>query len=431
MMGEGVKLAGTQVCVVGVNYSITPISVREKLGIPKSRLYEAFTYISDYVPECVVLATCNRTEIYALDDDTHCTEQAIRRFLIEWSGISEEGLAQYLYCSHNYIAMRHLSRAAAGLYSMIIGEYEILGQVKQALDDAEKAHMVNLPLRNLFQHAIRTGRRVRDETDISKNALSVSSVAVDLATRVTGDIHNCRALLVGAGEAGKLVARALSERGISQVAVTSRSISSAQELASVLGGNYAEIDKLQSEMEAADIVITCTGAPHFVVHRELVESVMRSRPERPLVIVDIAVPRDVEPEVKQIEGVFTYDIDDLNQASHINRKDREKEIARAMEIVDDEMERFVSWWQALESKPTISALTQMAEEIRQRQLNMTLKKLPPLSQEEQDSLEAMTRAIVNKVLHNPIRCLRENGHQDGQFVRTVRELFALDGRGSE
>ncbi|MDY6892735.1 MAG: glutamyl-tRNA reductase [Chloroflexota bacterium] len=430
-MGEGITLAGPQVCVMGVNYSITPISIREKLGIPKSKLDEAFASIRDYVPECVILATCNRTEIYALDDETHYAEQAIRRFLMEWSGSSEEELAKYLYCSRNYIAVRHLSRAAAGLYSMIIGEYEILGQVRQALDDAERAQMVNLPLRNLFQHAIRTGRRVREETDISKNALSVSSVAVDLATRVTGDVHNCRALLIGAGEAGKLVARSLSERGISQVAVTSRSVSSAQELASVLGGNYTDIDNMHSEMEIADIVITCTGAPHFIVHRELIERVMRSRPERPLVIVDIAVPRDVEPEVRQIEGVFMYDIDELNEASQVNRKDREKEIARAMEIVDDEMDRFVSWWQALESKPTISALMQMSEEIRQRQLSMTIKKLPPLSQEEHDSLDAMTKAIVSKLLHNPIKCLRENGHRDGQYVQTVREIFALDERGWE
>jgi glutamyl-tRNA reductase len=431
MMGDGIELSGPHISVVGVNYSNTPLSIRGKLSVPRVRKQEALATLRDYVPHGIILATCNRTEVYVLDDDDHAAADAVRRFLRKWSGVSEEEMEPYLYCSHDYTAARHLARAAAGLYSMIVGEYEILGQVGEALEDAEEAQMANYELRNLFQHAIRTGRRVREDTGISKNALSVSSVAVDLAARVTGDIHGCRVLLVGAGEAGWLVARALSERGVSRMTVISRSPERAEELASTLGGKSVRMDGLRGEMEAADIVITCTGAPHYVVHRDAVETIIGSRSERPLVIVDIAVPRDVEPEIREIEGIFLYDIDDLDHVSEANRIAREKEVELAMQIVDEEMEKFVSRWQELEAKPVITALTQMAEGIRQYQLEMSLKKLPSLSTEEQDVLDVMTRAIVSKILHSPIQRLKANGSRDDDFVRMVGELFALDERGSE
>jgi len=420
------EMAGPRVCVVGVQHDTSPVAVREKLSIPRRQMRDALASLRGYLPAGIILATCNRTEVYALDEDGHSTEQAIRRFLGDWAGVAEEELAPYLYHSSDHEAMRHLSQTASGLCSMVVGEHEILGQTRRALQDAEQAQMVNLPLRKLFQHAIRTGRRVRDETGISRNALSVSAAAVELAAEVTRDIGNRRVLLIGAGEAGKLVARALSQMGVSGVTVASRALKNAEELASVLGGNAIHLSHVQSELEAADILISCTGAPHFVVHRELVEEVMATRAGRSLVVIDIAVPRDVEPEVGQIEGVFLYDIDQFTEVSEVNRKAREKEAARAVAVVDDEMQRFLAWWRTLEAKPTVSALTQMAEDIRQRQLRLTLKKLPPLSQEEHDSLDAMTKAIVNKILHNPIKCLKHSGHGSGDFVEAVRELFALD-----
>jgi len=422
------ELTGPRVCVVGVQHDTSPIAVREKLSIPRRQMQEALAALRGYLPAGVILATCNRTEVYALKEDGRSTEQAMCRFLEDWAGVAEEELAPYLYHSSDHEAMRHLSQTASGLCSMVMGEHEILGQTRRALQDAEQAQMVNLPLRKLFQHAIHTGRRVRDETGISRNALSVSAAAVELAAEVTRDIANRRVLLIGAGEAGKLVARALAQMGVSGVTVASRAMGNAQELASVLGGNAIHLSHMQSELGTADILISCTGAPHFVVHRELVEEVMATRAARPLVVIDIAVPRDVEPEVGKIEGVFLYDIDQFNQVSEVNRKAREKEAARAVAVVEDEMQRFLAWWRTLETKPTIIALTQKAEEIRQRQLRLTLKKLPPLSQEEHDSLDAMTKAIVNKILHNPIKCLKHSGQGGGDFVDAVRELFALDGQ---
>lgn len=426
-MAEERKLKGPQICAVGVNYSTTPVEVRERLSMPKDRIRDALASLRDYVPRGIILDTCNRTELYALSNDSHYSERALRQFLQDWSGVPEEELSPHLYIHHNYRAMKRLCRITSGLYSMILGEHEILGQAAQALEEAEEARMVDSPLRRLFQHAIGTGRKVRAETDISRNALSVGSVAVDLSTRAAGaDIRDCKVLLLGAGEAGKLAARAFAQRGAGSVSVTSRSLRRAQELASKLGASPVDIKEMGMEMANSDIVISCTGSPHFVIHRELVEKAMSWRANRPLVIVDIAVPRDVEPEVDEIDNVFLYDIDDLDRALGTNKEEREREVEKAQAIIDSELEHLLEWWQTLEVKPTISRLMQMAEDVRRRQLNMTLKKLPPLDAEQQESLDAMTRAIVKKILHNPIQYMKKNGYTNEEVVRVLHELFALD-----
>jgi len=421
------KLKGPQICAVGVNYSSTPIDVRERLSIPKAQIQEALATLRDYVPRGIILDTCNRTEIYALSDDSQFAERALRQFLEDWTHITKEELSPYLYVHHNYRAMRRLCKITSGLYSMILGEHEILGQVAQSLEEAEKAKMVNPTLRRLFQHAISTGRKVREETSISHNALSVSSVAVDISTKATGtNVEDCRVLLLGAGEAGKLVARAFVQRGTRSISVASRSFRRAQELAEKLGARAIDIKEIGIQMAESDIVISCTGSPHFVIHQELIQKVMSWRPERPLVIVDIAVPRDVEPKIQDISSVTLYDIDDLNSIVGTNQEEREREIESALTIITSELEYLIEWWETLEAKPTIGRLMQMAEDIRRKQLNTTLKKLPPLTDEQQQNLDAMTKAIVKKILHNPIQYLRENGHTNEEVVRVLRELFALD-----
>ena len=429
MSGNNV-LSSPQVYLTGISYDTAPLSIREGLSIPKGRIQEALVELSRYVNSGVILATCNRTEVYVVGDDRHSPAASIQSFFCEWSGFSQEQLAPHLHTAQGRDAVRHLTETAAGLRSMIVGEWEIQGQVRQAFHIAEQAGMVDPLLRKLFQHAIRIGRRVRDETDISKNALSVSSVAVKLAVGAVGDVHSCRVVLIGAGQAGKLVARAFSQRGVSEISIVSRSLQGAEELAASLGGKAVELSRLRDEMESADIVISCTGAPHVVVDCDLVKNVMRARPSRPLVLVDIAVPRDIDPGIKQIDGVYLYDIDDFTQASKTHRKAREREIARAMCIIDEEMKGFSEQWHALSVKPVVDALMQKAEDIRKRLLQLTLKKLPPLSEEELASIEAMTKSIVHKILHNPVQCLKSNGHNDSDMVETVKELFKIDGKAS-
>jgi len=425
------KAPRVQIHVAGVNHSTTPVEVRERLAVGTRQLSDALLLLSHYVSQGLILSTCNRTEVYSVSDSGSSSQPGNITFLETWSKTADADLSPYLYFYQDEAAVDHLFRVAAGLDSMIIGEFEILGQVKQSLEEAEKANMVEVPLRNLFHQALQVGRLVREKTGISKNALSVSSVAVDLAAKAIGDLGSRKALVIGTGEAGRLVAKALKERGISQITTTSRSYETAAALAIALGGSSVNIGNLGEELCACDIVISCTGAPHFVLDLRTVQDAMQARSGRPLVVIDIAVPRDVEPEVRQVDNLFLYDIDDLIHLSNLNRKQRQTEMRRAMGIVKAEMKRFALWWRTTEVRPVISSLVKKAEDIRRAQVDMTLKKLHDLCPEEQENLEAMTKAIVRKILHDPIQHLKDNAHKRDDYVSLVNELFQLDKEDTE
>ncbi len=415
------------VSLVGVNHNTTPLRFLEKLAITTSQLHDSLLLLRQQVSHGIILSTCNRTEVYAVASDAYPIEQSSINFLKTRADISDDDLLPHIYRHKDETVFEHLFRVASGLDSMIIGEFEVLGQVGRALEAAEKARMVNLPLRNLFRHAIRTGRRVREETLISKNALSVSSVAVDLATKIVGDLSSCKILVVGAGETGRLVAKAAKKRGASQIIVYNRSRERASALAEALGTAMVASGNLMEELSTADIAISCTAAPHIVLKLHQVQKAMSTRPNRPLVIIDIAVPRDVDPEVKLIKNVFLHNIDNLTETSASNRKQREGEIQKAAEIIKDEVDKFTTWWQALEVRPLVSAMTKKGEDIRRAQLDKTLKKLQGLSDEERDSLEAMTKAIVTKILNDPIQYLKKNAHNEQDYIHLVNELFRLNG----
>jgi len=425
------KAPGLQIHVVGVNHSTTPIEVREKLAVGSKQFSAALVLLGDYVSQGLILSTCNRTEVYSVSDSTSSAQSGNVDFLRAWSKTSDADLLPYLYFYRDEAAVEHLFRVAAGLDSMIIGEFEILGQVKQSLEEAETADMVKVPLRNLFHQALQVGRLVREKTGISRNALSVSSVAVDLAAKAIGDLDNRKALVIGTGEAGRLVAKALKERGILQITTTSRSYETAAALAMTLGGSSVNIGNLGEELVICDIVISCTGAPHFVLDLQTVQDAMQARSGHPLVVIDIAVPRDVEPEVRQIDNLFLYDIDDLIHLSNLNRKQRQTEMRSATAIVKAEMKRFASWWRTTEVRPVIRSLVKKGEDIRRAQVDMTLKKLHDLSPGEQESLEVMTKAIVRKILHDPIQRLKDDAHTTEDYVSLVNELFRLDKEDTE
>jgi len=414
-----------QICVVGANHRTTPSAIRGQLAIGARQLHDALLSLHDYAPQRIILCTCNRTEIYSIAQE-ESPELASIKFLEARSNLSQADLLPHIYVYHGDAAVKHLFRVASGLDSMIIGEFEILGQVRRALEEAKKTRLVGLPLQHLFRHAVRVGRRVRAYTDISKNALSVSSVAVDLAARSVGDIGNCKVVVIGAGEAGQLAAKASREHGASQIVVVSRSPEKGRALASLLEGTWFPMEKLGQELATCDIAISCSGAPHTVLKLDLVAEVMNTRPEHPLVIIDIAVPPDVEYQVRQLKNIFLYDIDALINVSNSNRKQREREILKATEIIDDEVKKFISYWQELEVRPVISALVKKSEEIRQAKLGMTFKKLPHLTDEERAQLEAMTKAIVKKMLHKPIQCLKSNNHKNEGHLEIIKELFSLD-----
>ena len=410
------------VSLVGLNHSTTPVSIREKLAISVEQLHNSLLLLRNHISHGIILSTCNRTEVYAIG--SHPAEEAIINFLNVITGVSFVDLLPHIYLRENGTAFRHLFRIAGGLDSMIIGEYEVLGQVKQALVAAENAKMVNLPLRHIFQSAIRTGRRVREETGISRNALSISSVAVDLATELVNNLESCKMLVIGAGEAGSLVAKVAKERGVSQIVIANRTRERASTLAAALGGIPTDLNNLVEELSTAHIVVACAGAPNHILDVRQVGEAMRNRSELPLMIIDIAVPRNVEPEVKQIDNVFLYNIDDLTKVSDINRQQREGEVQKAEEIITTEMAIFISEQQASGTRPVVSALMKKVEDIRQQQLNRTIKKLRPLSDEERYSLEAMTKSIVTKILQDPIRHLKTNLNSS-DYAEMVSKLFRL------
>ena len=419
------KPFGMQIHIAGVNHSTTPIEIRERLAVSNDRLFDALSLLREYVSQGLILSTCNRIEVYSVAESSDSSQPGID-FFKAWANISDAEFLPYIYHYQNEAAVRHLFRVASGLDSMIIGEFEILGQVKNSLEEANKARMVEHPLRTLLHQALRVGRQVREETGISKNALSVSSVAVELAAKAIGDLTRCKALVIGTGEAGRLVAKALKERGVANITTTSRSYEKASALAKSLGGSSVDIGSLGQELTGCDIAISCTGAPHLILDLKTLENAMSARANQPLVIIDIAVPRDVDPAVGRLSSVFLYDIDDFTHISERNRKQRETEIQKAVEIIESEVKRFASRWQAMEVKPIISSLVEKAEAIRQAQLKMTLKKLRRLSTEEQQSLEAMTEAIVQKILHDPIQRLKKDAHGRDDYIRLVTELFQLD-----
>lgn len=416
------------VSVVGVNHNTTPLRFLERLAITTPQLHDSLLLLRQQVSHGIILSTCNRTEVYTVASDAYPIEQSGINFLKTRANISDDDLLSHIYRHKDVTVFEHLFRVASGLDSMVIGEFEVLGQVGRALEAAEKARMVNLPLRNLFRHAIRTGRRVREETLISKNALSISSVAVDLATRIVGDLSSCKILVIGAGETGRLVAKAAKDRGASQLIVYNRSRERASALAEALGTATVATGNLMEELSTADIAISCTAAPHIVLKLQQVQKAMSTRPDCPLVIIDIAVPRDVDPEVKLIKNVFLYNIDNFTETSALNRKQREGEIQKAKGIIKDEVARFTTWWQTLEVRSVVSAMTKKSEDIRRAQLEKTLKKLRALSEEEQDSLEAMTKAIVTKMLNDPIQYLKKNPRNKQDYIQMVNELFQLNRR---
>ena len=413
-----------RISLVGIDHQTAPVAIREKVAISTSKLDDALPLLRSYISQGIILSTCNRTEVYTIDSDARHTEKASLDFLKARLNIPDTALLQYVYLLEDRTAVEHLFRVASGLESMIVGEFEVLGQVGHALEAAERAGMANLSLRHIFQSAIRTGRRVREETGISRNALSVSSVAVDLAARIVGDLKGGKMLVIGAGEAGRLAAKVAKDRGISHMVVVGRTQERASALAAQLGGTPISSSNLREELLTANIVVTCAGAPHRILGVGQVKQAMARRPELPLVIIDIAVPRNVEPAVSQIGNVFLYNIDDLSELSQLNRRQREDEIQKASQIIADELNKFTLWWQEFKVRPLIRAITKKAEEIRRSHLDRTVKKLPHLTEEEQYSLEMMTRAIVSKILKDPIQYLKANGSSN--YAEMLREIFGLD-----
>jgi glutamyl-tRNA reductase len=412
--------------LIGVNHNSAPVEVRERLAIPESRLPEALKRLVQHpgIEEALILSTCNRVEVLA---QTKNGSADLRGFLREYFQLDPSALNPHLYEFYEREAIHHVFRVTSSLDSMVVGEPQILGQVKEAYATARAVGAVHSQLDLLLTRAFAVAKRVRTETAVGSSAVSVASVAVELAKKIFGSLNGKSVFLVGAGKMSELAARHLIAHGAASIFVANRTYDRAIRLAQKFDGQAIEFSRLYDTCDRADIVITSTGAPHAIFRREHGEAFLSRRKNRPMFFIDIAVPRDVDPGMNKVDGIFVYDIDDLQQAVSAHVADRRKEAQRAEEIITSEVERFQSRLQTLDVVPTIVSLQDHLETIRQAEIDRVRGRLGQLSPEQELAVETLTRGIVNKIMHTPISTLKTAARESEAttVVDLVRRLFNL------
>ena len=415
--------------VAGLSHRNAPVELREQLAVDEDKLRELLLDVaaSGVVREAIILSTCNRVEVYAVAEVPGEARAATFRQLCRHRGVETAAVEAALYTYAEGDAVRHAFRVASSLDSMVIGEPQILGQVKDAFALAQSCEAVGPALHSLFTQAFAVAKKVRTETDIARHAVSVSFAAVELAKKIFAGLEGKAVLLVGAGKMSELAARHLVEQGVFPVYVTNRTWARAQEMARALSGTAVPFDELPTALGAVDIVITSTGAPEPVVRRDMVQRVMHGRRGRPLFFIDIAVPRDVDGTVDTLDDVYCYDIDDLKQVVDANLRERVREAHRAETLIDREVAKFLAKQGDVEVIPTIVSLRERLEAIRTGEVKRTLSRLPNATPETREAIEALSSAIVNKILHAPITKLRESSRAGSprSWLDLVHELFGL------
>jgi len=416
----------------GLSHKNAPVALREQLALDEDKLRELLRDLlaAGSLREAVVVSTCNRVELYGVADAAGAARASAFARLCRHRGVDPASVEPLLYTHEEEGAIRHAFRVAASLDSMMIGEPQILGQVKDAFALAQACETVGPALHTLFTQAFAVAKRVRTETEIARHAVSVSFAAVELAKKIFAGLSGRAVLLIGAGKMGELAAKHLVEQGAFPVYVANRTWARAQEMARALSGTAVPFDDLATPLAAVDIVVTSTGAPAPIVTRAHVERVMHGRGARPLFFIDIAVPRDVEPGVDGIEGVYCYDIDDLKQVVDANIRERLREAQRAEALVEREVAKFRARLGDVEVIPTIVSLRERLEEIRRAEVKRTLSRLPDATPETRAAIEAMSASLINKILHAPITKLRESSRAGAHrsWLEVVHELFGLGRR---
>lgn len=407
--------------LVGISHRVTPLDVRERLALPADDLPATMERLAARFGAGAILATCNRLEVYLPGEQDR---SEVLDFLCTSSGAVRQLAEAHFELKRDADAVRHLYSVAGGLDSMVLGESEVLGQVRAAFSAAVAAGADDALLSRLFHTAIRLGRRARTETAIGRHALSVSSISVQQARLLCPDLQSATVLVIGAGEAGRLAAAALVEQGVRDVLVANRTRARAEDVAAELGGSACSLDELDAALARADVVIAAADAPAPLVTHAAVATAMEQRPRRPLLLIDIGVPRDIDHTVSGLAAVTYYDLDGLQAIAAEHYAVRAGEVAAVEAMVDSETAKFMDWWEQLEVIPTITALTERAERLRAAELAKTLRRLD-VSETERGHLEALTKALVKQLLHDPIATLRERGDRE-VYIDAVRRLFRLD-----
>jgi glutamyl-tRNA reductase len=420
------------VVVLGLSHRTAPVALRERLTVVPEQGDAVLRELAALpgIREAALLSTCNRVEIYAVAADKEGALGALAGDLARRAVIPGAELDPHLYSRLEGEAVHHLFRVAASLDSLVIGEPQILGQVKEAYQAAEEAGTLGSALNALRNRTLAAAKRVRTETGIGRNAVSISYVAVELARKIFGELKDKNVLLVGAGKMSELAAKHLVRSGGRATVLGGRTFEKAAELAAALGGKAAPFESLRDELARADIVISGTGAPGLVIHPADVESARaarRGRHARPLFLIDIAVPRDIDPAVRKMGGVFLYDLDDLKAVAEANVRERLKEAAAAEALVEREVREFLDWQKAREAVPLLNELRRRAEEIRRHELDKAKRRIGPLTPEQDEAIEAATTAIVNKLLHSPTVHLKEAARESDapEQLSLIRKLLGL------
>ena len=418
------------ITLIGLNYKTAPLAVREKLFAgcqEENNLLHEFIVIEG-VQEAMFLATCNRIEVLTCIDGQAQTVQKLRDFLAKSGSLTKKESIDCLYTYFGEDAVRHLFRVASSLDSLVMGETQILGQVKNAYRQALGKNSTGAVINRLLHRTFRTAKRVRSETAIAVNPVSVSFAAVTLAKKIFGSLTGKKVLLIGAGEMAELTGMHLISSGVTEIIIANRSPAQALMLAEKFHGRAVSLEALEEELIAADIVISSTGAPAYIVSADLIRQIHHQRKNRLLFLIDIAVPRDIDPLAGSVENVYLYNIDNLQDIVDKNMNVRKKEACKAEAIVEDEVKRYISWIKELEAVPTIISLRNKVEGIAQAEIAKAAPWLTTMKDEERRKVEALVNAIVNKLLHNPVAALKEESADFGSahITAVTRQLFQLD-----
>lgn len=420
-------MPGEKIVLLGVNHKTTPVHIREKLALTQG--YEKPLLSLKELEQCkevYLLSTCNRVELLLVSKRPIEAEEAVIRLLFG-QNIPIEQCRDYIYVYREEEAAHHLFMVAASLDSMIVGEAQILGQLKEAYRYASKLKCTGALLNKLLHKSFSVAKRVRSETGIGSSAVSISYAAVQLARKIFGSLKEKKVLLVGAGEMAELAAEHLVGQGVAGVVVANRTLSRAVDLAQRFNGSAVSLEELTGQLKHVDIIISSTGAENIVIAKDDVKGIMRSRRNRPLFFIDIAVPRDLDPDLADLENVFLYDIDDLTSVVEMNKSEREKEAVKARRIVDEESLKFQRWREGMSITPTIRSMREKVERICAEELERTCGRMNGLSEGDRKQLEKMTRTIASKVLHDPLQYLKNNDceRSNEKKIYNLRNIFRL------
>jgi len=416
------------IVTLGLNHQTAPVDTREKLAFKSEEIPEALRRLLDTsrLEEALILSTCNRVELYGFTPRLEECRRELESFLADFHRLPVTEFSDKLYFHTGPEAIRHSFRVASSLDSMVIGEPQILGQLKEAFFLASEARTTGLILNRLMHRSFFIAKEVRTRTRIASAAVSVSFAAVELAKKIFGDLKGKKVMLIGAGEMCELAARHFVNQGVDQVLVTNRTFSRARELAAEFEGLAVSFDSFRQELDEADIILSSTGSPDYLIGPEELSAALKKRRNRPIFLIDIAVPRDIDPRVNELDNIYLFDVDDLQEVITENLDQRQQEALRAERLVDREVEKFEQWLASLAVTPTIKALRRQVSEIARRELEKTLSGLPDLGEKERRKLEAMVNAITNKFLHPPLNYLKAREQpEDQQPAATIRRIFNL------